>query len=277
MKETMKKLLPICLEAGEEIMKLYNTHVSTSFKADDSPVTEADTKANRIITAGLEQLNGSLPILSEEGQHIPVDERKAWSKFWLVDPLDGTKEFLKKNDEFTVNIALVEGEYPTAGIIYAPALDECWFAFEGNAYKLEHASDYRSEAMDDLLERAIPLPMAETWETLRIAASRSHLSAETETFVNQKEKFHTVDFVSKGSSLKFCLVAEGKADYYPRYAPTMEWDTAAGQAIVEAAGGRVETYAAGKRMNYNKESLMNDWFLVTGKSAEAKAVKESGE
>ncbi|PTL37917.1 3'(2'),5'-bisphosphate nucleotidase CysQ [Alkalicoccus saliphilus] len=277
MKETMKKLLPICLEAGEEIMRLYNTHVSTSFKEDDSPVTEADTKANRIIAAGLEQLDSSIPILSEEGQHIPVDERKAWSRFWLVDPLDGTKEFLKKNDEFTVNIALIEGDYPTAGIIYAPALDECWFAFEGNAYKLEQASAYQGGAIDTILERAIPLPMAETWETVRIAASRSHLSAETETFISQKEKFHTVDFVSRGSSLKFCLTAEGKADYYPRYAPTMEWDTAAGQAIVEAAGGRVETYAAEKRMNYNKESLINDWFLVTAKSAEEKTGKQSGE
>jgi 3'(2'), 5'-bisphosphate nucleotidase len=202
--------------------------------------------------------------LSEEGREIPYSERHEWSQFWLVDPLDGTKEFIKKNGEFTVNIAFIEGKYPSIGIIYAPALDVLYFGRVGDfAYKLENASKAVIANEEELIQQSVRLPENEERNVTRAVASRSHMSEETEAFIKELEARHgEVEVVSSGSSLKFCLVAEGKADYYPRYAPTMEWDTGAGQAIVEAAGGKVTRYEDNERFHYNRENLLNGWFLV---------------
>lgn len=257
-------LFKISLEAGKEILEVYAQDFNVEFKEDDSPLTQADQRAHNSIMKGLNAIDSNIPVLSEEGRAIPYSERKDWSEFWLVDPLDGTKEFIKKNGEFTVNIALVEGRYPSIGIIYAPALDIFYFGRVGEgAYKLENAS--RTEVTNDidLIKKSVKLPEVQNSDVIRAIASRSHMSEETEAFIKELEsKYGAIEVVSSGSSLKFCLVAEGKADYYPRYAPTMEWDTGAGQAIVEAAGGKITRYEDNERFFYNREDLLNGWFLV---------------
>ncbi|WP_156290954.1 3'(2'),5'-bisphosphate nucleotidase CysQ [Oceanobacillus salinisoli] len=262
MENRMSSLMKIALDAGKEILDVYAQDFDVEYKEDDSPLTQADQRAHNTIVQGLKELDSSIPVLSEEGKSIPFEERKNWSQFWLIDPLDGTKEFIKKNGEFTVNIALIEGKYPSLGIIYAPALDVLYYGSERGAYKLEKASEAVVGSDQELEEKSIKLPFTGD-DTVRAVASRSHMSPETESFINElKEKHGEVEVVSSGSSLKFCLVAEGKADYYPRYAPTMEWDTGAGQAIVEASGGKVTRYVDGERFYYNREELLNGWFLV---------------
>lgn len=257
-------LFKICLEAGEEILDVYRQDFEVETKENESPLTEADQRAHDVIIRGLMELDDSLPILSEEGREVSYEERKDWNRYWLVDPLDGTKEFIKKNGEFTVNIALIERHYPTLGVIYAPALDIFYFGDERGAYKLENASQVEIASEEELLGASVRLPDTEDDSVTNVVASRSHLSEETEAFIHElEENHHQVEAVSSGSSLKFCLVAEGKADFYPRYAPTMEWDTGAGQAIVEAAGGRVQRYDDGERFYYNREDLLNGWFLVS--------------
>ncbi|WP_234031443.1 3'(2'),5'-bisphosphate nucleotidase CysQ family protein [Lentibacillus cibarius] len=198
-----------------------------------------------------------MPVLSEEGADIPYADRKDRTVFFLVDPLDGTKEFIKKNGEFTVNIALIEDGYPVMGAIYAPALDTFYFGKAGlGAFKLESASEANVVGDNELVEASVRLPLVEPGDVVHVVASRSHMSAETEAFIEGlRDGEREIDVVSAGSSLKFCLVAEGKADYYPRYAPTMEWDTGAGQAIVEAAGGSVLRYEDGERFDYNRERI----------------------
>lgn len=262
----LTKLLRICLEAGHEILKVYEQDFDVETKADDSPLTIADQKAHAVIAEGLQSAYESIPVLSEEGRAIPYQERKDWQAFWLVDPLDGTKEFIKKNGEFTVNIALIEGQYPTLGVIYAPVIDTFYFGRQGTgAYKLEQASTAKVEDESELLNKSIQLPEVQGEETVRVVASRSHMSEETEAFIEKKKAEHErIEVISAGSSLKFCLVAEGKAAYYPRYAPTMEWDTGAGQAVVEAAGGKVIRHEDNKRFYYNRENLKNGWFLTEG-------------
>ena len=260
---SLKTLLDISLDAGQEILDVYDQAFSVETKADDSPLTKADRRSHQVIMAGLRKAYGEFPVLSEEGSVIPYAERKDWSSFFLVDPLDGTKEFIRKNGEFTVNIALIEHGYPVLGVIYAPALDAFYFGRSGlGAFKLENAS--RADLADDdaLIEQSACLPLVEPGDVVKVVASRSHMSEETESFIEELRKAHQVDVVSAGSSLKFCLVAEGKADYYPRFAPTMEWDTGAGQAIVEAAGGKVTRYGDHERFYYNRENLKNGWFLV---------------
>jgi len=259
----LKTLLAISLDAGREILDVYDQDFSVGMKADDSPLTEADRRSHQTIMAGLREAYETIPVLSEEGREIPYAERKDWSVFFLVDPLDGTKEFIKKNGEFTVNIALIEGGYPAMGVIYAPALDTCYFGQAGlGSFKLEDAS--RADLADDdaLIEQSVQLPVVEPGNVVNVVVSRSHVSEETEAFIEGLLEDDEVDMVSAGSSLKFCLVAEGKADYYPRFAPTMEWDTGAGQAIVEAAGGTVMRYEDHERFYYNRENLKNGWFLV---------------
>ncbi|MDQ0352751.1 3'(2'), 5'-bisphosphate nucleotidase [Alkalibacillus filiformis] len=258
MSDQIKTLYDICLEAGKEIMSVYEQDFDVAFKEDDSPLTIADERAHHVISQGLKSAFPDIPILSEEGRDIPYEERKKWSEFWLVDPVDGTKEFIKKNGEFTVNIALVEGNVSTLGVIYAPALDIMYIGSESEgAYKVEQASKVTA---DYWLDAAVELPMDQERDTIHVVASRSHMSEETEAFIEGLKG--DVQTVSSGSSLKFCLVAEGEADYYPRYAPTMEWDTGAGQAIVEAAGGQVLRESDGERFTYNKKELLNEWFLV---------------
>lgn len=257
-------LFKVSLEAGKEILVNYAQDFDVEFKEDDSPLTKADKRAHESIMRGLNAIDPNTPVLSEEGRDISYSERREWSHFWLVDPLDGTKEFIKKNGEFTVNIALIEGKYPSIGIIYAPALDVFYFGCVGNgAYKLENASKVEIANEEELIQKSVRLPKIEDHRVTRAVASRSHMSEETEAFIKELEAKHgEVEVVSTGSSLKFCLVAEGKADYYPRYAPTMEWDTGAGQAIVEAAGGKVTRYEDNERFYYNREDLLNGWFLV---------------
>lgn len=260
----LSRLFSICLQAGKEILDVYKQDFAVEKKADDSPVTLADQRAHQVIADGLTTAYPSIPLLSEEGQEIPYSERKNWSEFWLVDPLDGTKEFVKRNGEFTVNIALIREGYPVLGVIYAPVLDVFYFGRETEgAFKLEQASEMAIESEKDLVDKSIRLPQEQPIGTVQVVASRSHMSEETETFIAALKKDGSeVDVISAGSSLKFCLVAEGKADYYPRFAPTMEWDTGAGQAIVEAAGGKVIRHQDNKRFYYNRENLRNDWFLA---------------
>ncbi|HEU4717662.1 MAG TPA: 3'(2'),5'-bisphosphate nucleotidase CysQ [Bacteroidia bacterium] len=242
--------------AGEEIMKVYGSDdFGVEKKEDESPLTLADREADEVIGRCL-GVTG-IPILSEEGAQIPYSERKAWNRCWIVDPLDGTKEFIKRNGEFTVNIALVENGEPVFGVVYAPALDVVYVGEKGAGAWKGTSGDFRKTA-----QRALPLnPVPQTFT---MVGSRSHSSPETEAYVKEMEAKHgKVDFVASGSSLKFCLVAEGKAQAYPRFAPTMEWDTAAGQAVLEAAGGKVFMWPSGQPLRYNREELRNGWFLAT--------------
>ena len=201
--------------------------------------------------------------LSEEGAEITYDDRKNWEYSWLVDPLDGTKEFVKRNGEFTVNIAMIHDGNPIMGVIYVPIKHELYFALEGlGSYKTSNFTNEISN-IDDLISIADKLPILNERDSYIIVGSRSHMSAETEAFFEQKKKEHgNVEIMAVGSSLKLCMVAEGKADAYPRYAPTMEWDTGAGHAIVKYAGFSVKQYNSSEDVVYNKENLLNPWFLV---------------
>lgn len=256
------------LRAGNQILSIYNDPESdfeVERKADNSPLTIADRKAHSVI---VEELKSTpYPILSEEGKHLPYAERKDWKKLWIVDPLDGTKEFIKRNGEFTVNIALVAASIPVLGVIYLPVKKELYFAVENEgAYKISNISDRNGKKWEDLVASAQPLPVKDDRNAFVIVASRSHLTPETEEYIHQMKAQHVrVELISCGSSIKICRVAEGKADVYPRFAPTMEWDTAAGHAIARAAG--MEIYQVDKNMplQYNKEDLLNPWFIVEKK------------
>lgn len=258
-----EELLIIAIKAaikgGDEILAVYESDFAIEHKDDQSPLTEADKRAHLAIVEFLNQTE--LPILSEEGKHLPYEERKNWQQFWMVDPLDGTKEFIKRNGEFTVNIALIENGISTMGVIYVPVTNDLYFADE-LAYKISGLSSAIT-SINDLLSNAEQLPLSQAREGYVVVGSRSHMSEETEAFFNeQKTKHASVDVLSKGSSLKLCMVAEGAADAYPRFAPTMEWDTAAGQAIAVASGAKVINWDTRQMMTYNKENLLNSWFLV---------------
>ena len=256
------------LEAGSEIMSVYtdpNADFEIEKKADNSPLTIADRKSHMVIAARL--ASTPYPVLSEEGKKIPVEERQSWNDLWIVDPLDGTKEFIKRNGEFTVNIAYVKNGKPEAGVIYIPVKEELYFAdSQYGAYKIEHITQLDSEeTVDSLISKAHRLPYQEEAQrsSFIIVASRSHLTPETEAYIEEmKQKHQEVETVSKGSSLKLCLIAEGKADVYPRFAPTMEWDTAAGHAIIRAMGKEVYQTDTQHPLVYNKEDLLNPWFIA---------------
>lgn len=265
-KEILLTAIRAALEAGKEIMAVY-TDPKADFeiekKADNSPLTIADRKSHAVIASMLQQT--PYPLLSEEGKQIPVEVRQSWNELWIVDPLDGTKEFIKRNGEFTVNIAYVRQGIPEAGVIYIPVKQELFFGdCAYGAYKLSRIDHLSPDAtLDSLIASAQKLPYATRRENFVIVASRSHLTPETEAYINEmKQKHEQVVTTSKGSSLKLCLIAEGEADVYPRFAPTMEWDTAAGHAIIRAAGK--EVYQAGKTepLQYNKENLLNPWFIA---------------
>jgi len=245
-----KDIVAIAKEAGNAIMQIYSQDFEVEYKQDKSPLTLADKKANDIIENSLSQLSVNLPILSEEGKNIPYEQRKHWEYFWLVDPLDGTKEFIKKNDEFTVNIALIHKDAPVLGVVYAPALDVCYWAKQGDG------------AFKD--GKRLPLKTENQRETYKIVASRSHMSTETQAFINNIDTDKKKELVSIGSSLKICLVAEGEADIYPRLGPTMEWDTGAAHAVVSESCKALERYKNKKysKHQYNKDSLLNYWFIV---------------
>lgn len=249
------------LSAGDKIMHIYdNEDFEVDFKSDDSPLTKADIASHNEIMSFLKETD--IPVLSEEGKELAYEERKNWDTLWIVDPIDGTKEFIKKNGEFTVNIALVKDQSPVLGVIYVPALRELYFSTaETGAYKCTDISGY--DTVEEWKSASAKLPRKKNGEAYTVVASRSHLSPETKDFIDAlKEKHGHVETISKGSSLKLCMVAEGEADCYPRFAPTMEWDTAAGQAICEHAGFTVIDYTTKEKMKYNRENLLNNWFLV---------------
>lgn len=247
-------LQKIAKEAGEEILRIYNDKTlsqDVDYKSDNSPLTQADMASNKVIVKALSDFFPDIPVLSEEGKSVSYSIRKKWKRFWLVDPLDGTKEFIKRNGEFTVNIALIEDDYPVLGIIYAPVLDALYVGRvpEGEAY------------MRNGQNVSVTLNVNNKKDNRIAVGSRSHSSDEEIDLLNS---FGVVETISVGSSLKFCMVAEGKADIYYRHGPTMEWDTGAGQAIVEAAGGSVQFMRTDKRFRYNRENLLNQSFLVKG-------------
>lgn len=246
----IEAIIAIAQKAGDAIMEIYVKDFDIEYKEDKSPLTEADKKANEIIVDGLNALKIIFPILSEEGRDIPFDERKDWEYFWMVDPLDGTKEFIKKNNDFTVNIALIYQNTPILGVVYAPALNEMYWAKQGAGAFKNHVR--------------LPFSVNDTPEKiLTVVASKSHLSKETEMFIEAlKGTTKQLTFVSKGSSLKLCMIADGSADIYPRLAPTMEWDTAAADAIVREAGKTTYEYPQNTLLVYNKENLLNPWFVV---------------
>ncbi|MGB0166174.1 MAG: 3'(2'),5'-bisphosphate nucleotidase CysQ [Luteibaculum sp.] len=236
-------------EAGKKILEIYETgDFSVEAKSDDSPLTKADKAAHKIIVEGLQE--SGFPILSEEGRDIPYEERKDWERFWMVDPLDGTKEFIKKNGEFTVNIALIERGKPVLGVVYAPVLDKMYYTINREGAVME--------------ERGFAYELKPAYGSTvhNIVASRSHKSQETEEFLAQYPK---AEIVSMGSSLKFMLLAEAKAQLYPRFAPTMEWDTAAAHAILSVLGYSVHK-PKGEELEYNKEDLLNPYFIAEMKS-----------
>ncbi len=263
MKDLIEIAIKASLDAGKVIMEVYDSVIEVEYKDDKSPLTEADKKANDIINTYL--LPTQIPIISEENKQTEYDIRKNWDMCWVVDPVDGTKEFIKRNGEFTVNIALVKQGKPILGIIYVPAIKTIYYAnvLENTASKT--ILNTHDESVKYVFESAIKLqPKALNSNPFEVVGSRSHMSQETLDYVEGlKSVGKNVEIVSKGSSLKFCLVAEGNADVYPRFAPTMEWDTAAGQAICNAVGVDVISNETNKSLLYNKENLLNPWFLVS--------------
>lgn len=251
----LNHLIATARQAGAAIMEVYSTDFDVNRKSDASPLTVADLRSHEIISSRLRARYPDVPILSEENtEQASYEVRKQWRAFWLVDPLDGTKEFIKRNGQFTVNIALIEGSRPVAGVVYAPALKLLYHAREGQAaVKTENG--------------AAPLPLTRPQtapkDRLVIAGSLSHPTPEMDAFVEeQRRKYKQVDFVAMGSSLKICMVADGRADIYPRFGPTMEWDTAAAHAVANAAGHRVLRWGSSEELPYNKPDLHNAWFVV---------------
>lgn len=250
-KEHIENLLDVAKKAGHSILEIYESEdMGVESKSDDSPLTKADNAANDIICAGLRKMTPNIPIISEENKAIPYEERKDQPYLWMVDPLDGTKEFIKKNGEFTVNIALIHNQKSIAGVVYAPVVDLMYYAIEGEgAYVIENN--------EQTLLKANAYKKSD--KNLRIVCSRSHLNDETQAFVDDCNE---PNLISKGSSLKFLIIAEGNAELYPRLAPTMEWDTAAAQIILTEAGGNM--YQPDKSpVLYNKENLLNPHFIAT--------------
>lgn len=248
----IKIAIKAAIEAGEAIMKIYsdpNADFGVEIKSDSSPLTIADKKSNEVIVSHLKDCG--IPILSEEIKQAPYSQRKDWNRLWVIDPLDGTKEFIKRNGEFTVNIALVEDGSPILGVIYVPVTGELYYG------------DSESGAYKEVDGNKTKLPIKQDRTGYMVVASRSHLSPQTESFIAELGKSHPeIEMVSKGSSLKICLIAEGAADIYPRYAPTMEWDTAAGDAILRAAGGTMRHAYEQYPLRYNKEDLLNPHFIA---------------
>lgn len=249
-------------EAGQAILEIYHSgDFDVTTKGDDSPLTRADVASHEVIMHHL--IPTGIPVLSEEGREMPYDERSEWRELWVVDPIDGTKEFIKRNGEFTVNIALVRDGLPVLGVIYVPVSGELYVGVsDQGAVKAQCPVGGGASPLEALAD-AVRIPVAKTDRPYTAVASRSHMSAETEDFIAALRQQHgEVALISKGSSLKLCMVAEGQADCYPRFAPTMEWDTAAGQAICMAAGFDVIDQDTGVTMRYNREQLLNAWFLV---------------
>lgn len=255
--EKLTSLLKIAREAGAEILSIYSRvdDYKVAYKADNSPITEADRRANSLITRALSQLSYGLPILSEESEKIPFCERQAWRDYWLVDPLDGTREFIKRNGEFTVNVGLIRNGLPEVGVVHVPVSGVTYLGKRG-------AGAWRVES-DDSVKEIKASRLNPSYERVRIAASRSHKNDSLENLIqNISVKFKDTEVVSMGSSLKICLLAEGEADLYPRLSPTSEWDTGAAHAVLLASGGEIfdKTF---QPLKYNqKEELLNPHFYA---------------
>ncbi len=250
-RQLLDDTIKLSIRAGDEILKIYNTEYAIDIKEDQSPLTTADLASHNCLVAGLEKLSPKLPILSEESAHLDYSERKQWQTYWLIDPLDGTKEFIKRNGEFTVNVALINGNRPILGVVYVPVSGVCYSAAEG----LEAWKQLPNQQPQSISVRK------EAKKPLTVVGSRSHQTPELADYL---QRLGPHELVSMGSSLKLCLVAEGKADLYPRIGLTSEWDTAASQCVVEQAGGKV-TDLKGKTLTYNtKEEYLNPYFLVFG-------------
>ena len=245
-------VIKIAKNAGIAILEVYkHSNIEVNLKDDDSPLTMADKASNQIITKELKYLTPEIPILSEEGKSVPYDKRKNWEYFWLIDPLDGTKEFVKKNGEFTINIALIYKNTPIIGVVYSPVLNVCYWAKKDEG------------AFKD--GKKLPLKVKRGKNVYKIVASRSHMSNETKDFIEAIDTDKEKLIISIGSSLKICLVAEGEANIYPRLGPTMEWDTAAAHAIVNESNALFNKYIdkdTYQQHVYNKKNLLNDWFVV---------------
>ncbi len=263
--ELTKIAVEASILAGNKILDIYNSdNFDIQIKKDKSPLTQADKDSHNEIIKFLEPVN--IPILSEEGKIPDYNERKKWEYYWCIDPLDGTKEFIKKNDEFTVNIALIKKTKPVMGVIYVPVLQELFVGAIGyGAIKIENINihNYKEFNLNNIFTEGDKLPKKNKNRKYTIVGSRTHMNKETEDFIKQyKNKYGDINIISKGSSLKLCMVAEGLADIYPRFAPTMEWDTAAGNAIAIAAGFVVTKQDGKTNLDYNKENLLNPWFIV---------------
>jgi 3'(2'), 5'-bisphosphate nucleotidase len=247
----LPELSSLARRAGDAILSVYSQQFEVTSKADQSPLTLADMRSHEIIVQGLLKLTPDIPILSEEASAIPFDERRRWKRYWLVDPLDGTREFVSRNGEFTVNIALIEGHDAILGVVHVPVKDTLYLGAHGSGA-------FRTTGRESPVALAVRQPAP---TPLRIVGSRSHRDDVLDRYLPKLEPF---ELVAVGSSIKFCLVAEGSADFYPRFGPTSEWDTAAAQAVVEAAGGAV-IRTDGSRLQYNtKADLLNPHFLVYG-------------
>lgn len=242
----------IAKDAGREVMKIYAKDFKVEYKNDASPLTEADIAANDIIVRGLTANYPEIPILSEETKRASYEERKNWEKFWLVDPIDGTKGFVMKNGEFTINIALIENQEPILGVVYIPVTKELYYYDGSKSYKqIENEEPFEIKVRD--------VPEGK----ITVVGSKNHMNKETEDFVLElSKKYGEAEFISTGSSIKLCLVAEGKADFYPRLGPTCEWDTGAAHAVVKGAGGKVLQINSNEELKYNKENLLNPFFVV---------------
>ncbi|MGD8337698.1 MAG: 3'(2'),5'-bisphosphate nucleotidase CysQ [Desulfobacterales bacterium] len=269
------KAIEAALKAGQVILEVYHSEFAVEHKADNSPLTRADQKSHELLIAALKGFD--IPILSEEGREMPYKDRKTWERLWIIDPLDGTKEFIKRNDEFTVNIALVEYGLPKIGVVYVPVKDRLYFA-AGNlgAFRIDNplgsdgsnsfgGSDHDPDkTLRRLLKNATRLPAGNrSKKPFIIVGSRSHANPDLKKLVEEKRREHgEVELITAGSSLKICMVAEGLADMYPRLGPTCEWDTAAGQAVAEMAGAKLLDYKTGEPLKYNRPDLLNPWFVV---------------
>jgi 3'(2'), 5'-bisphosphate nucleotidase len=245
----LPEIISIADAASEKVLHIYATDFQVDYKADQSPITAADLASHQVIIDSLREFTPDIPVLSEEGADIPWEERKNWRRFWLIDPIDGTKEFTQRTNEFTVNIALIEDGVPVLGVVTAPALKEAYWGAQGaGAFKRDRTGAVRR------------IFVAEPTDTVRVVASKNHLNDDTKAFI---QKFESHELVQAGSSLKFCRIAEGQADIYPRLGPTCEWDTGAAHAVLNAAGGKVETLE-GQPLVYGKKDVLNPFFVASG-------------
>jgi 3'(2'), 5'-bisphosphate nucleotidase len=249
-RELIDPITDLAIEAGQAILEVYATDFDVQAKGDESPLTQADLASHRCIAAGLARLTPDVPVISEEDGLPEFEKRRQWQRYWLIDPLDGTKEFVNRNGEFTVNIALIDNGRPILGVVHVPVQEKSYIGCEGHGSELRQGG--KTTSISVASSSATPV---------RIVGSRSHRGSSLDAFL---EKIGETDLVPMGSSLKFCVIAEGRADVYPRLGPTSEWDTGAAQAVVEQAGGKV-LELDGKPLSYNqKEDILNPFFVVLG-------------